>query len=160
MCSDCGRGGDKPALDARSWVRPCGSVHGRDVIAAENIRAAGRADLNDRGARVGPAPVPAQGGDAVTHRKLTPCGRSRPNPRHSWRRQCCWSPRWSPRDRRRCWSSTNPRRASHPDPLRPLAGLIPAGAARTQVVVVSHSRPSWSATPGRRGTHSSTTPAS
>ncbi|MEU4645686.1 zinc ribbon domain-containing protein [Micromonospora sp. NPDC023814] len=65
MCSDCGRVGDKPALDARSWVCPCGSVHDRDVIAAQNIRAAGRAD---RGARVGPAPVPAQRGDAVTHR--------------------------------------------------------------------------------------------
>ncbi|MEU5948888.1 transposase [Micromonospora sp. NPDC047465] len=73
MCSDCGRVGDKLALDVRSWVCPCGSVHDRDGNAARNIRAAGRADLNDRGAQVRPAPLPAQRGEAVTHRKLTPC---------------------------------------------------------------------------------------
>jgi predicted ATPase len=33
-----------------------------------------------------------------------------------------------------------PETSLHPDLLRPLAGLIVAGAARTQVVVVSHAR--------------------
>ncbi|MFG1951812.1 RNA-guided endonuclease InsQ/TnpB family protein [Micromonospora sp. NPDC048830] len=74
MCSTCGRVGDKLALNIRSWACPCGGVHDRDVNAARNIRAAGRADLNDRGARVRPAPMPAQRGEAVTHRTLTPSG--------------------------------------------------------------------------------------
>ncbi|MGC4804019.1 RNA-guided endonuclease InsQ/TnpB family protein [Micromonospora sp. DT233] len=67
MCSDCGRIGDKLALNVRSWDCPCGSHHDRDVNAARNIRAAGRADLNDRGAQVRPASVPAPRREAVTH---------------------------------------------------------------------------------------------
>ena len=56
MCSDCGRINDKMALNVRSWTCPCGAVHGRDINAAKNILAAGRADrLNDRGAQVRPA---------------------------------------------------------------------------------------------------------
>ena len=43
-CSDCGqRDGPKP-LDVRSWQCPCGTVHDRDVNAAKNILAAGRAE--------------------------------------------------------------------------------------------------------------------
>ncbi len=72
MCSGCGVIGDKMALNVRSWTCPCGSTHDRDVNAARNIRAAGRADLNDRGAQVRPAPVLAPRGEAVTHRKLAP----------------------------------------------------------------------------------------
>jgi putative transposase len=43
MCSDCGRINDKMALDVRSWTCPCGSAHDRDVNAAMNVLAAGRA---------------------------------------------------------------------------------------------------------------------
>ncbi|MGQ5265285.1 RNA-guided endonuclease InsQ/TnpB family protein, partial [Micromonospora sp. ZYX-F-536] len=59
-CSTCGRiDGPKP-LSVRSWTCPCGAVHDRDVNAARNILAAGRAEsLNARGAQVRPAPVPA-----------------------------------------------------------------------------------------------------
>ncbi|MDG4769326.1 transposase [Solwaraspora sp. WMMD792] len=74
MCSVCGRVNDKMALDVRSWSCPCGAVHDRDVNAARNIKAAGRADFNDRGAQVRPAPVPAPRREAVTHREFTPSG--------------------------------------------------------------------------------------
>ncbi|MBA3490240.1 MAG: IS200/IS605 family element transposase accessory protein TnpB [Longispora sp.] len=68
MCSECGAIGEKLALNVREWTCPCGSTHDRDVNAATNIRAAGRADLNDRGAQVRPALVPAPRREAVTHR--------------------------------------------------------------------------------------------
>jgi putative transposase len=43
-CSVCGAiGGAKP-LHVREWTCPCGAVHDRDVNAARNILAAGRAD--------------------------------------------------------------------------------------------------------------------
>ncbi|MFV2009611.1 MULTISPECIES: RNA-guided endonuclease InsQ/TnpB family protein [unclassified Micromonospora] len=74
MCSVCGRVKDRMALDVRSWFCPCGAVHDRDVNAARNIKAAGRADFNDRGAQVRPAPVPAPRREAVTHREFTPSG--------------------------------------------------------------------------------------
>ncbi|MGC4847419.1 RNA-guided endonuclease InsQ/TnpB family protein [Micromonospora sp. DT15] len=73
-CSDCGRVTDKMALNIRVWVCPCGSHHDRDVNAARNIRAAGRADLNDRGAQIRPAPVPAPRRETVTRRELAPTG--------------------------------------------------------------------------------------
>ncbi|WP_346534146.1 transposase [Micromonospora sp. DPT] len=60
MCSDCGRINDKMALDVRAWDCPCGSTHDRDVNAAMNVLAAGRAEsLNACGAQIRPAPVPA-----------------------------------------------------------------------------------------------------
>ncbi|MBO4210853.1 RNA-guided endonuclease InsQ/TnpB family protein, partial [Micromonospora echinofusca] len=58
MCSDCGRINKKIPLDVRAWDCPCGSHHDRDVNAAKNIKAAGQADFNDRGAQVRPAFVP------------------------------------------------------------------------------------------------------
>jgi putative transposase len=68
MCSDCGRINDKMALNVRAWNCPCGAAHDRDVNAAINVLAAGRAEsLNDRGARVRPALVPAARGEAVIH---------------------------------------------------------------------------------------------
>ncbi|GAB3809251.1 RNA-guided endonuclease InsQ/TnpB family protein [Micromonospora zhanjiangensis] len=67
MCSDCGRINDKMTLDVRSWTCPCGSAHDRDVNAARNIKAAGQADFNDRGAHVRPGLVPAARREAVTH---------------------------------------------------------------------------------------------
>ncbi|WP_262281713.1 transposase [Micromonospora sp. MA102] len=56
-CSRCGRiDGQKP-LNVRAWRCPCGAVHDRDVNAAINILAAGRAErLNACGAQVRPAP--------------------------------------------------------------------------------------------------------
>ncbi|SCG51424.1 putative transposase [Micromonospora echinaurantiaca] len=67
MCSDCGRINNKMALNVRSWDCPCGSHHDRDVNAAINVRAAGQADLNARGAHVRPASVPAAHREAGTH---------------------------------------------------------------------------------------------
>ncbi|HEX8630699.1 MAG TPA: transposase [Catenuloplanes sp.] len=66
MCSDCGRINDKMALDVRAWDCPCGSHHDRDVNAAKNVKAAGQADFNDRGAQTRPGLVPAPRGEAVT----------------------------------------------------------------------------------------------
>ncbi|WP_260191428.1 RNA-guided endonuclease InsQ/TnpB family protein [Actinophytocola gossypii] len=43
-CSTCGVIGEKLSLNVRSWTCPCGTVHDRDVNAAVNILAAGRAD--------------------------------------------------------------------------------------------------------------------
>ena len=58
MCSRCGALGDKKPLHIREWTCVCGAHHDRDINAAINIRAEGRSDLNDRGARTRPAPVP------------------------------------------------------------------------------------------------------
>ena len=67
MCSACGRINAKMALNVREWDCSCGSLHDRDVNAAINIKAAGQADFNDRGALVRPGLVPAPRGEAVTH---------------------------------------------------------------------------------------------
>ncbi|MFJ8958836.1 RNA-guided endonuclease InsQ/TnpB family protein [Lentzea sp. NPDC102401] len=67
-CSECGRiDGPKP-LSVRIWTCPCGAVHDRDINAAKNVLAAGQAEsLNDRGAQVRPASVPAPRRETVTH---------------------------------------------------------------------------------------------
>ncbi|MFC8851428.1 MULTISPECIES: RNA-guided endonuclease InsQ/TnpB family protein [unclassified Micromonospora] len=67
MCSGCARINDKMALNVREWDCPCGSHHDRDVNAAKNVKAAGQADFNDRGAQVRPGSVPAPRSEAVTH---------------------------------------------------------------------------------------------
>jgi putative transposase len=62
VCSACGaRDGPKP-LSVREWeCKECGTVHDRDVNAARNILAAGRADKqNACGGQVRPAATPAQ----------------------------------------------------------------------------------------------------
>lgn len=43
-CSTCGAIGDKKPLHVREWSCPCGVVHDRDINAAINILAAGRAE--------------------------------------------------------------------------------------------------------------------
>jgi len=70
MCSACGtKDGPKP-LSVREWTcAACGTVLDRDVNAARNVLAAGRADrLNARGGDVRPGFVPAVAGEAGTHR--------------------------------------------------------------------------------------------
>jgi putative transposase len=67
-CSACGRlDGPKP-LNVRSWICPCGAAHDRDINAARNVLAAGRAEsLNACGAQVRPASLPAPRREAGIH---------------------------------------------------------------------------------------------
>ena len=70
VCSACGvKDGPKP-LTVREWACPaCGTVHDRDVNAARNILAAGRAErLNACGTGVRPPFTVAAGAEAGTHR--------------------------------------------------------------------------------------------
>ena len=70
ICSACGAiDGPKP-LSVRLWTcAACGAVHDRDVNAARNILAAGRAErLNACGGNVRPSPAVAVPGEAGTHR--------------------------------------------------------------------------------------------
>ncbi|WP_106237048.1 RNA-guided endonuclease InsQ/TnpB family protein [Nonomuraea fuscirosea] len=56
LCSTCGALQDEMPLNIRSWTCPCGAVHDRDVNAAINSLAAGRAErLNACGKTVRPA---------------------------------------------------------------------------------------------------------
>uniref|UniRef100_UPI003F79EA69 RNA-guided endonuclease InsQ/TnpB family protein n=1 Tax=Streptosporangium sp. H16 TaxID=3444184 RepID=UPI003F79EA69 len=55
LCSACGALAASMPLDVRSWICACGAAHDRDVNAAINILAAGRADrLNACGGDVRP----------------------------------------------------------------------------------------------------------
>ena len=70
VCSACGvKDGPKP-LSVREWTcGACGTVHDRDVNAARNVLAAGRADsLNACGVQVRPGQALAQHREAGTHR--------------------------------------------------------------------------------------------
>ena len=70
ICSDCGtKDGPKP-LSVRTWAcAACGAVHDRDVNAARNILAAGRAERrNACGGDVRPPLAVAVAGEAGTHR--------------------------------------------------------------------------------------------
>jgi putative transposase len=65
------------ALGVRSWLCPCGAAHDRDVNAAINILAAGRADRpNDRGAQARPPAMVATRREAVIHPDAAPSTRS------------------------------------------------------------------------------------
>ncbi|MEV4562631.1 transposase [Nonomuraea sp. NPDC049419] len=56
LCSACGTVDESMPLNIRSWTCPCGAAHDRDVNAAINILAAGRAErLNACGGTVRPA---------------------------------------------------------------------------------------------------------
>ncbi|MEO3829132.1 transposase [Actinomadura sp. B10D3] len=55
LCGACGTVAEAMPLDVREWACACGAVHDRDVNAAKNILAAGRADrLNACGGTVSP----------------------------------------------------------------------------------------------------------
>lgn len=70
LCSRCGALDGQKSLSVRSWTCRCGAIHDRDVNAALNILAAGQAERrNACGAQVRPEPVPAQRGEAGTHRE-------------------------------------------------------------------------------------------
>ncbi|MEO3798845.1 transposase [Nonomuraea sp. B1E8] len=65
LCSACGAVAESMPLEVRSWACSCGAVHDRDVNAALNILAAGRAErLNACGGRVRPPLTVAQAGEA------------------------------------------------------------------------------------------------
>ena len=59
-CSVCGVIGEAKALHVREWICQCGAVHDRDVNAARNILAAGRADSPTLVELVSAAPSGAQ----------------------------------------------------------------------------------------------------
>jgi len=72
VCSACGvKDGPKP-LSVREWAcAACGTVHDRDVNAARNILAAGRAD-NSNACEAGVRPhLAAAGAETGTHRSAT-----------------------------------------------------------------------------------------
>ncbi|WP_312033856.1 MULTISPECIES: RNA-guided endonuclease TnpB family protein [unclassified Rhodococcus (in: high G+C Gram-positive bacteria)] len=82
MCSTCGTVGESLPLNVRDWTCIRGSVHDRDHNAAKNILAAGRAEsLNACGARVSPAAMPAQRGEAGTRRDSRQAVVANPGPR-------------------------------------------------------------------------------
>jgi IS605 OrfB family transposase len=68
-CSACGQLGDKLSLSVRTWTCPCGTTHDRDINAAKNILAAGRAErLNACRDGVRPGLALAAVDEAGTHR--------------------------------------------------------------------------------------------
>ncbi|MEU6999846.1 transposase [Nonomuraea sp. NPDC046570] len=71
LCSACGALADKMPLNVRAWECACGASHDRDVNAAINILAAGRAErLNACGGTVRPDPALARPDEAGTRSKL------------------------------------------------------------------------------------------
>jgi putative transposase len=69
-CSACGAKDGPKLLQVRSWqCGACGTVHDRDVNAARNVLAAGRAErLNACGGTVRPGAPLARPGETGTHR--------------------------------------------------------------------------------------------
>ncbi len=69
LCSACGTAAESMPLHVRSWSCLCGAAHVRDINAAKNILAAGRADrLNACGGRVRPSIAVAQADETGSHR--------------------------------------------------------------------------------------------
>ncbi|GIH36995.1 hypothetical protein Mam01_71590 [Microbispora amethystogenes] len=61
LCSECGALAASMPLNVREWTYPCGAVHDRDVNAAKNVLAAGRAERpNACGAQIRPGAGLAQ----------------------------------------------------------------------------------------------------
>lgn len=68
-CSVCGTIGTAKPLSVREWTCPCGTTHDRDLNAARNILAAGRAERqNACGTQIRPEILPAPRVEAGTHR--------------------------------------------------------------------------------------------
>jgi putative transposase len=69
-CCECGASDGPKPLGVRAWTcAACGAVHDRDINAARNILAAGRAErLNACGGNLRPPPTVAVPGEAGTHR--------------------------------------------------------------------------------------------
>ncbi|MGW0065351.1 RNA-guided endonuclease InsQ/TnpB family protein [Streptosporangium sandarakinum] len=75
LCSACGTVAESMPLNVRSWICACGTAHDRDVNAALNILAAGRADrLNARGDPVRPPLEVARVDEAGSLRGAARCG--------------------------------------------------------------------------------------
>lgn len=69
LCSACGALADKMPLNIRTWTCACGVTHDRDVNAARNVLAAGRAErLNACGGDVRPGSGSADASETGTHR--------------------------------------------------------------------------------------------
>jgi putative transposase len=70
ICSNCGANDGHKPLSVRVWqCEVCGTVHDRDVNAARNILAAGRAERrNACGGTIRPGATPARPGETGTHR--------------------------------------------------------------------------------------------
>ncbi|MEU8193865.1 transposase [Microbispora amethystogenes] len=81
LCSECGAVAGSMPLNVRSWRCPCGAAHDRDVNAAKNILAAGRAERSNAshtrgrdgtrrpgGGQVRPPHQVAQSSEAGSHR--------------------------------------------------------------------------------------------
>ncbi len=64
LCSDCGALQGKMPLNVRTWTCDCGTTHDRDVNAAKNLLAAGRA-AEACGAGVRPRRSPPGGRSAM-----------------------------------------------------------------------------------------------
>ena len=75
LCSTCGALAESMPLNVRTWSCACGAVHDRDVNAAKNILAAGRAErLNACGGDVRPPFGVADAGEAGSRRGAARCG--------------------------------------------------------------------------------------
>jgi len=75
LCSTCGALAESMLLNVRTWTCACGAVHDRDINAARNILAAGRAErLNACGGDVRPPFGVADAGEAGSRRGAARCG--------------------------------------------------------------------------------------
>ncbi|MEV3922016.1 transposase, partial [Actinomadura coerulea] len=69
LCGACGTVAESMPLNIRKWACACGAVHDRDINAANNILAAGRADrLNACGGTARPPAREAGPSETGSHR--------------------------------------------------------------------------------------------
>ncbi|MFD0534450.1 RNA-guided endonuclease InsQ/TnpB family protein [Actinomadura luteofluorescens] len=90
LCGACGTVAESMPLHIRTWACACGAVHDRDVNAANNILAAGRADrLNACGGTARP-PAQRKAGPSETGSRRSAAHAARLNPRPSGRGARQW----------------------------------------------------------------------